>query len=77
MFISQQNHRTIMSNHEDFDLTELSETHNPTIGNLPLSAIKPKPIFSITTMDDQLKLDHLIKVWHKYSSQDLERLLPE
>lgn len=77
MLISQLSHKAIMSNHEDFHLTELSDSHNPTIGDLPLSAIKPTPIFPIATMEDQMKLDHMVKVWDKYNLQDLERLLPE
>lgn len=30
----------------------------------------------VNTLDDRLKMDHLLTVWHKYNSTQLETLLP-
>lgn len=31
----------------------------------------------VKTLDDKMKVDHLIKVWGKYNSFDIEKMLPE
>ena len=30
----------------------------------------------INTLDDEMKRDHLVKVWNKYTSSQLEQLIP-
>jgi len=38
---------------------------------------QPLAYLQINTLDDQVKIEHLAKVWEKYSAADLENLLPE
>lgn len=39
--------------------------------------IESESTFDVKSLDDKLKVEHLMKVWNKYSSFQLEELLPE
>lgn len=40
-------------------------------------AIPTPDTIEIKTLDDKIKYEHLVKVFNKYNSSDIERLLPE
>lgn len=40
-------------------------------------AINPIGDDLVKTLDDRMKVEHFVKVFHKYTIADIERLLPE
>lgn len=39
--------------------------------------ITPKESIEVITLDDQMKYEHLFKIFHKYTTTQIETLLPE
>jgi len=66
--IYELNYRTLSPD----DIESLSELIKDKVKVVEINSVLPT-----ATLNDQLKLEHLIKVWSNYSVEQFYRLLPE
>jgi hypothetical protein len=63
--------RKSLSDNEKKELKESFAELGEALSMIPIESIEVK------TLDDKMKYEHLAKVFNKYNSFDIERLLPE
>lgn len=72
--IDELKYRIVQTHYPDEDIKELLETikDNKRYSKL-FEDIDSLPI---KTLDDKLKLEHLLKIWNDYTADEIENLLP-
>lgn len=72
--IDELKYRIVQTHYPDEDIKELLETikDNKRYSKL----FEDIDSLSIKTLDDKLKLEHLLKIWNDYTADEIENLLP-